>query len=104
VTTPAEHTETLRNALYETLRSGRELTIRELSQAIGASERDVEAHLEHLPRSLKHRGERLLVTPARCLACGFSFDERSRVKKPGRCPKCKATRIAPARFSVEDDR
>jgi predicted Zn-ribbon and HTH transcriptional regulator len=100
---PSEHTETFRAALHQALRASNELGVRELSQAIGATERDVLMHLEHLERSLSHHGERLLVTPACCLACGFRFDERARMqktKKPSRCPSCRSTRIAPPRFSI----
>jgi predicted Zn-ribbon and HTH transcriptional regulator len=94
-----ERTETLRNALRDVLR-GRELTLRELSQALGASERDLLGHLQHLERSLVHGPETLVIEPACCLACGFRFDDRARLGKPGRCPACRATRIAPPRFSI----
>jgi transcriptional regulator len=94
-----ERTETLREALRQALRAG-DLTIRELSQAVGASERDLYDHLEHLARSLPNTGERLRIDPARCLGCGFEFEDRTRVKKPGRCPNCKSTRIAPPRFAI----
>ena len=99
----AERTVTHRSALREVLSQGRALTVRELSQAIGASERDVIGHLEHLERSLAHQPERLTVAPARCMACGFCFEGRARVGKPGKCPQCRATRIAPPRFVIQLD-
>lgn len=101
---PAERADTLRVQLREVLRSGVSQTVRELSQALGASERDLFDHLEHLARSLERSGERLVIEPARCLGCSFSFDERTRFKKPGRCPACKSTRIAPPRFAVSEAR
>ena len=91
--------ETLRAALREVLR-GPYRTLHELSGELRASEREVLEHLEHLELSLQHTQERLEIEPARCLACGFSFDTRTRLKKPGRCPACRATRIAPPRFSI----
>lgn len=97
---PPSRNETVRAALKEHLRNERSFNLRELSQAIKASERDVLAHLEHLERSLAHTGERLIIEPARCLACGFAFEARTRFKKPGRCPTCKATRISSPRFSI----
>lgn len=100
---PAERTVTHRTALRQVLSQGKPLTVRELSQAIGASERDVLEHLEHLEQSLAHQPERLTITPAHCIACGFSFEGRARVAKPGKCPKCRATRIAPPRFAIQAD-
>lgn len=96
---PSPRIETLRRelraVLHETPR-----TTRELSQALGVSEREVLAHLPHVARSLANSDERLAVEPARCLACGFEFAERTRVTRPGRCPACKSTRISQPRFSI----
>ena len=96
---PLERTETARTALCEALRAG-PLGPRAISQQLRLSEREVLHHLEHLERSLKHTSERLVVEPARCVACGFEFEDRTRLTKPGRCPACRATRIAPPRYSV----
>lgn len=98
---PPGRSETLRAELRQALRSEQgPQTIRELSQTLGASERDLLEHLPHLARSLSHGSERLTVEPARCLGCGFEFEERMRFKKPGRCPSCKSTRIALPRFAI----
>jgi transcriptional regulator len=97
---PPEHKQTLRDALYLALLNGPE-TIRELSIRIGAREKDLLGHLEHLERSLTHSGERLVVLPARCLGCDYVFEERTRLGKPGKCPACKSTRITLPRFLVE---
>ena len=43
---------------------------------------------------------RLEIEPARCLACRYAFEDRTRLSKPGRCPVCRATRIALPRFRV----
>lgn len=96
-----ERNETARAELRDALRATPvPATIRELSQTLGISERDLYDHLEHLARSLPHAGERLIVDPARCLGCGFEFEDRTRLKKPGKCPSCKSTRIAPPRFGI----
>jgi predicted Zn-ribbon and HTH transcriptional regulator len=96
-----ERNETARAELRDALRAAPEpATIRELSQTLGISERDLYDHLEHLARSLPHADERLSVDPARCLGCGYAFEDRTRLKKPGKCPSCKSTRIAPARFRI----
>jgi predicted Zn-ribbon and HTH transcriptional regulator len=96
---PPERRQTLRDALYLTLREGPE-TIRELSIKVGAPQKELLAHLAHLERSLAHTGERLVVEPARCLHCGYCFEGRTRLQKPGRCPRCRSTRITLPRFSV----
>jgi predicted Zn-ribbon and HTH transcriptional regulator len=96
---PPERKQTLRDALYHALREGPE-TIRELSIRIGAQEKDLVHHLEHLERSLAPMGERLGVEPARCLGCNYAFEERTRLSKPGRCPRCKSTRITLPRFFI----
>ena len=54
-------------------------------------------HLGHLQLSLKNK---LRVEPAHCQACGYSFNKRSRLDPPGRCPKCKQQRISGPWFSV----
>lgn len=96
---PPERAETIRAAIADALR-GDTLTARELSERVGVPERDVGPHLEHLARSARARSERLRVEPARCLGCGFAFDARTRLTKPGRCPSCHSTHVAPPRFSL----
>jgi predicted Zn-ribbon and HTH transcriptional regulator len=77
------------------------VTARELSQRVGVSEKDVTLHLEHLARSARHAGERMVVAPAGCLGCGFAFEDRERFSKPGRCPRCRGTHISPPRFALD---
>jgi len=96
---PEERRQTIRDALYLELREGPR-TLRELSVAVGASEKDLPHHLGHLSKSVEGTGEQLDVEPARCLACGYAFEDRTRLTKPGRCPACRSTRIALQRFSI----
>ena len=91
---------TVRERLVEALRAG-PATAKDLSRAVGASERDVLRHLEHVERTLRGRGARLRVEPSECLDCGFAFAKRERLARPGHCPRCKATRISLPRFSVD---
>jgi predicted Zn-ribbon and HTH transcriptional regulator len=90
---------TIRSALRAALLEG-PLTARELSARVGIGEKEVAEHLEHLARSLRHSGERFLVEPARCLACGFVFKERTRLARPSKCPVCRSQRLKAARFHV----
>jgi predicted Zn-ribbon and HTH transcriptional regulator len=96
---PAERVETIRAAIAAEIR-GAPLSARELSERLGVSEREIGPHMQHLARSVRARGERLVLEPPRCLGCGFVFEDRGRPTKPGRCPDCRATRIAPPRFSI----
>ena len=98
-TVPPDRAETIREAIASALRE-ESLTARDLSERLGVAEREIGPHLEHLARSVRARGERLVLDPPRCLGCGFVFEERARPTKPGRCPACRATRISPPRFSI----
>lgn len=97
---PSERGETVRETLRKALREG-PATARDLSAVAGIREKDVAEHLEHLARSLPHAGERLVVEPATCIACGYAFADRSRLSRPGACPRCRSTRIDPPVFRVE---
>ena len=66
---------------------------RELSQLLGIKEKEVYEHLAHIARSVKAQKKKLTVLPFSCLACGFVFEERRRFTRPGRCPKCKDSRV-----------
>lgn len=74
--------------------------VRNLSQALGVSEKDVTAHLEHIRRTVSSQGKRFEMVPCECLSCGYVFKDRHRVKKPGRCPKCRQSHISEAMFHV----
>jgi len=91
---------TPRHRLRRCLERGGAWTARELSQQASLSEREVVEHLAHLERTLQREGAALTIEPALCLECGFRFDERTRAKRPSRCPGCRSERIAPPRFAL----
>jgi predicted Zn-ribbon and HTH transcriptional regulator len=95
-----ERTRTAREAIREELLRGA-TTARELSERVSIREKDVAGHLEHLEQSLRVRGERLVVEPASCIACGYSFARRTRLSRPGSCPECRSTRIDPPAFRID---
>jgi predicted Zn-ribbon and HTH transcriptional regulator len=97
---PAARGETTREALRRALLAG-PATARDLSAEVGLREKDVAEHLDHLARSLAHRGERLVVEAATCIACGYAFRDRARLSRPGACPACRSTRIDPAVFRID---
>jgi transcriptional regulator len=94
--TPADRHDTLRHEIIALL-GAETLTTREISELVGISEKEVLEHLEHVRIAL-HGG--LVMTPALCMACGFTFRKRERLKGPGRCPVCKSEHIAEPRFSI----
>ncbi len=77
-----------------------EFTDRELSQRLGIQEKEVLYHLEHIRQSVLTRKMKLKVTPARCLECGYSFENRRRLSKPGRCPRCKGEHVEDPRYHI----
>jgi predicted Zn-ribbon and HTH transcriptional regulator len=97
-----ERTQTVREAIREELLRG-VATARELSERVSIREKDVAEHLAHLEKSLRARGERLVVQPASCIACGFAFERRAKLTRPGSCPQCRSTRIDPPAFGIEAD-
>jgi predicted Zn-ribbon and HTH transcriptional regulator len=89
----------VRQDLALALRAG-PATARDLSKAVGASEKQVLEHLAHLAKSLKTRGGALEVTPAACLDCGFAFAKRDKLARPSRCPKCHGARLTLPEFAI----
>jgi predicted Zn-ribbon and HTH transcriptional regulator len=100
VSSVPERAVTIRAALHEAL-LGRPLSARELSMRVSVSEKDIAEHLEHLERSVRSKGERLVVKPAECLGCGYVFKDRKRLADPGSCPRCQGEHIASPTFRIE---
>lgn len=76
-------------------------TLRELSQALSVSERELPELLAKTARAGKRAGLSLRQMPALCLQCGFKFEGRTRVTSPGRCPACRSERVSPPSFWFE---
>jgi predicted Zn-ribbon and HTH transcriptional regulator len=93
---PADRPDTLRHEIASILMEDA-LSAREISERVGIQESEVLEHLEHI-KIARHGG--LVVIPALCMACGFSFKKRERLKGPGRCPICRSEHIAEPRFSL----
>jgi transcriptional regulator len=72
-----------------------------LSQMLKIREKDVFDHLAHIRRSVASQDKKLTVSPARCLECGYTFEDRRRVSKPGRCPRCKGEHIQDPTFRID---
>ena len=92
-----ETVQTVRRQLFDLLAAGPH-GVRELSQLLHQSEREIYDHLRHLERTARGAGRRLVIEPAVCLGCGFVFAHRTRPQPPGHCPQCRGTRIRRPRY------
>lgn len=83
---------TIRQRIIALLRQ-EAMTAQDLSRSVGVAEKDVYRHLAHIEKSMAGQGRKLELAPCTCLACGFTFSERRRLTRPGRCPRCRQSRI-----------
>jgi hypothetical protein len=92
-----ERSETVRQEIIRLL-DGQALPVGAISKEVGKSQKEVSEHLDQIARS-----GRLTIIPAGCGDCGFVFKDRTRSKKPGKCPVCRSTRINQPMFTVKRD-
>ncbi len=97
---PHERYKTVRQEMI-TILKGHTLSAKEISSLVRVSEKEVYAHLEHIQKTLK-KDHDLIITPAECRKCGFTFKKRNRLKKPGKCPACRGESIQEPLFSIKD--
>ena len=93
---PQERTQTIRQEMIELLK-GEKLSVRDLSQMVGSSEKEITAQLSQLGKSVN-----LEMEEPECIKCGFVFERKGKTKKPGKCPKCHSTRISSPLFMIPD--
>jgi predicted Zn-ribbon and HTH transcriptional regulator len=77
-----------------------ELDARDLSQELGLKEKEIYEHLVHVERSVAASRGRFVITPSRCLLCGYVFEDRRRLTRPGRCPQCRRSKIQNPSFRI----
>ena len=75
-------------------------SVSSVARELGLRRGDVEDDLAHVIRSARAAGHRVVVEPARCRACGFTFGE-DKLAKPGKCPACRGTWLYEAQISIE---
>ena len=71
-----------------------------LARELGLQRSEVEDDLRHMIRSARAAGHRVVIEPARCKGCGFTFSEE-KLSKPGKCPQCRGTRLYEAQIRVD---
>ena len=95
-TIPQERTQTIRQEIIELLKKER-LSVRDLSQIVGRPEKEINAQLSQIGKSVN-----LEMEEPECIKCGFVFERKGKTKKPGKCPKCRSTRISSPLFMIQD--
>jgi hypothetical protein len=75
-------------------------TLRELADMLPADPQDLLDDLAHIARSIRPQGK-LVVTPAQCRKCGFTFRDTGKFKTPSRCPKCKSAWLQAPTFHIQ---
>ncbi|MBW3017363.1 hypothetical protein KY316_03235, partial [Candidatus Woesearchaeota archaeon] len=91
---------TRREEIFELLKKGR-MSAQDIANMFGCILSDIEEDLMHLAKSVRPRYE-LRMFPAQCKDCGFVYKERSKVKKPSKCPRCRSESISPPLFKIEE--
>ena len=90
---------TRREEIYEILKKEKR-SAQELANIFQVELKWIVEDLQHIAKSVRPTFE-LRMIPARCQKCDFIFKERSKIKAPTKCPKCKSEWIQPPLFFIE---
>ena len=90
---------TFRRALIDVL-TAQPRSVSSIARELGLKRGDVEDDLRHAIRSARAAGRRVLIEPARCRSCGFTFGD-DRLSKPSKCPGCRGRRLFEAQIRIE---
>ncbi len=90
---------TIRQRMYDLLLQD-DQDVRTLSQQLRISEKEVLTHLSHVALSARKQNQQIIISPSRCLKCGFNFKKRKRPSKPSRCPQCRSTYLELPLFRI----
>jgi predicted Zn-ribbon and HTH transcriptional regulator len=91
--------QTLRRQIIALLHD-QEMDARDLAQELGLKEKEVYEHLVHVERTVAAAGGRFVVTPSQCLLCGYVFEDRRRLTRPSRCPRCRRSKLMNPSFRI----
>ena len=61
---------------------------------------DIRDDWKIIQKVAKENNYKIKKKPAYCRACGFQYKERSRIKTPTKCPRCKHESIVPMKFRI----
>ena len=71
------------------LLSKEEMSVRDISDKTGISEKEVRKRLSYIACSLDSQGKKIIIRPARCRVCGYASLNRMPLSLPERCRMCK---------------
>ncbi|MAG91646.1 transcriptional regulator [Candidatus Woesearchaeota archaeon] len=74
-------------------------TAQQLANYFQTELKEIIEDLEHIEKSIKPR--KLKNLPANCRKCNFVFRERSKIKKPSKCPRCKSEWVEAQMFFIQ---
>jgi predicted Zn-ribbon and HTH transcriptional regulator len=60
--------------------------------------------IDHISKSVKRKKQNLLIRPASCGKCQFTFKTRKTAKAPSKCPKCKSQWILAPAFLIRSSK
>jgi predicted Zn-ribbon and HTH transcriptional regulator len=98
-TVPVERLDTIRHRIVSLL-SDHASSARQISLELRIPEKEICDHLAHIRRTMHKGAYHLMVEPACCEKCGFTFRKRERLNKPGKCPLCRSESIIDPLFTV----
>lgn len=90
---------TKRQEIIELLSMGT-YTLQDLSSELHISMKEVLGHLPHVRKSVR-LPNKFVIEPAECLDCGFVYKDRSKIHKPGKCPRCRGTYIREPEYRID---
>jgi len=70
----------------------------ELQRILQIERKDLENYLKKIEKICRKKGKRLVIIPARCLKCGYTFKG---IHLPSKCPKCRSEWIEEPIFYIE---
>jgi hypothetical protein len=97
---PDERQETVRRNIISVLKE-QPLSARDISGVVRIPEKAAYDHLQHIQKTISRRGLRLIITPSECKKCGFVFEKREKLSKPGKCPECRNEAITEPVYSIK---
>ena len=75
-------------------------SVSSLARELALPRGEIEDALRHVLRSARAAGQRVVIVPARCRSCGFTFGD-DKLTKPGKCPACRQSRIFEPQIGVD---
>ena len=79
--------------------SQNKISLQEIANIYRVELKEILEDIKHIKRSIEPA--ELVMIPAQCKGCGFVFKERSKIKTPSKCPRCRHERIKAPLFTIK---